>query len=314
MIKDDENRAAACLLGLACGDAIGAAVEFLPRNRFQPLTGMRGGGKFRLQPGQWTDDTSMALCLADSLLAMEGFDPLDQCRRYRRWAETGYNSSAPRAFGFGKTVLRALLQYRKTGEPYSGPTDSESSGNGSLMRLAPIPIFYYQDQDKARHFSILSSRTTHGSAECLAACSYFSDVLLHAMMGLPKRELFDINPALPHPAMKPIYTERFKSKDREEIKGSGYVIESLEAALWAFWHTTSFEAAVLAAANLGDDADTTAAICGQIAGAYYGLEAIPAIWLETLYQRRHIESIARRLFREGQTHFQLEEQLEASHF
>lgn len=291
----EQNRAAGCLLGLACGDAVGAAVEFLPRGRFHPLTDMVGGGKFRLDKGYWTDDTSMALCLADSLLAVGGFDAEDQMQRYYRWFSTGYNSSKPMAFGIGQTVLRSLFAYKKTGNPYSGSTESRHSGNGSLMRLAPIPLFYFSRPDLARSYAVQSSRTTHGSRECLEACQYFSHVLVKALSGISKEEIFECSDLCEMESIHHICRRDFICKTENEVKGSGFVVESLEAAIWAFWHTDSFKDAILAAANLGDDADTTAAICGQLAGAYYGRDSIPADWLSALHCKDHIENIALRL-------------------
>lgn len=286
-----------CLVGLACGDAVGAAVEFVPRGRFEPLTDMIGGGKFRLRKGEWTDDTSMALCLAESLIECGGFDPLDQMERYWRWADQGHNSCRSHAFGIGKTVVKALTRFHQTGEPYSGSTDPRSSGNGSLMRLAPIPMYYLHQKKEALDFAALSSMTTHASEECLASCRYFALVLLRALGGetdktqlFPTHCDFDIPPAL-----IPVLEQRFRHAHVDDISGSGYVVESLEAALWCFWHTDNFRDAVLAAANLGDDADTTAAICGQLAGAYYGFEQIPEDWVLALHRAEDIRRIARQL-------------------
>lgn len=285
------------LLGLACGDALGATVEFVPRGRFQPLTDMVGGGKFRLKKGEWTDDTSMALCLAESLLECGGFDALDQMKRYWRWANEGYYSCRPHPIGMGKTVAAALIRFHGTGEPFSGSAAAEASGNGSLMRLAPIPMFYAADCAQAVHYAALSSQTTHSSADCLACCQYFAVVLQRALTGQhDKAALFPeaVDFAMADAAAR-ILQQRFRYLDESQVVGSGYVVESLEAALWAFWHTESFADAVLAAANLGDDADTTAAICGQLAGAYYGVAAIPADWLEHLYRADTIRQLARRL-------------------
>lgn len=291
----DESRAVGCLLGLACGDATGAAMEFMPRGRFTPITDMSGGGKFQLERGLWTDDTSMALCLADSLLAVNGFDADDQIERYARWLFTGYNASRPKAFGIGQTVLKAILAFRKTGDAYSGSTASSSSGNGSLMRLAPVPIFYFRDPERAIAFAGLSSRTTHGSAECLQACEYFSHILFRALSGTAKERIFDPPAGQRFEHLSHIVSGDFQRKGSNDVRGTGYVIDCLEAALWAFWHTDNFRAAILAAANLGDDADTTAAISGQLAGAYYGRSGIPEDWLRVLYRAADIENIAIRL-------------------
>lgn len=284
-------------MGLACGDAVGTTVEFIPRGRFAPVTDMTGGGKFRLQKGEWTDDTSMALCLAESLIERGGFDPLDQMQRYWRWADQGHNSCRPYAFGIGKTVAKALSRFHKTGEPYSGSTDSSASGNGSLMRLAPIPMFYLHSLDQALDFAALSSRTTHASEECLASCRYFALVLVRALAGeTDKAALFPTQCDFTFPrALTPIIEQRFRHVQQADISGSGYVVESLEAALWCFWHTDNFRDAILAAANLGDDADTTAAICGQLAGAYYGVSQIPEDWVSSLYRAEDMRRMARRL-------------------
>ena len=148
-------------LGLAIGDALGAPVEFMPPGTFEPVKGFRSGGRFNLDPGQWTDDTSMALCLAESLIECNGFDPKDQMDRYLKWVKDGYLSSTGYCFDIGQTCSRALANYRFTGDPFSGPTHERSAGNGSLMRLAPIPLFYFNDPEKAIYYAGESSRTTH---------------------------------------------------------------------------------------------------------------------------------------------------------
>ena len=151
------------LLGLACGDAVGTTVEFQPRGSFQPLTDMVGGGPFHLKPGQWTDDTSMALCLAESLLNKNAFDAADQMGRYLNWWQWGYLSSTGECFDIGMTVSQALDRYQQTGEPFAGSTDPHSAGNGSLMRLVPVVLFYFPDARQIRRFAADSSRTTHAA-------------------------------------------------------------------------------------------------------------------------------------------------------
>ena len=136
------DRYRGCLIGLAVGDAIGTTVEFKPRVSFDPVTDMVGGGCFNLEPGQWTDDTSMALCLSESLVEKNGFDAFDQMQRYLKWYRTGYRSSTGTCFDIGGTTAEALRKFEKTDDPFSGSTDSHSSGNGSLMRLAPVPMFF----------------------------------------------------------------------------------------------------------------------------------------------------------------------------
>ena len=158
------DRFRGCLVGLAAGDALGTTLEFSPPGSFGPIDDMVGGGPFGLRAGQWTDDTSMALCLATSLLESGGFDPVDQMGRYLRWFREGYLSSTGECFDIGGTTREALVRFERTGEPYSGPTDSMSAGNGSLMRLAPVPMFFAGDAREAIDRSAASSRTTHGTA------------------------------------------------------------------------------------------------------------------------------------------------------
>ncbi|GAP97897.1 ADP-ribosylglycohydrolase family protein [Leptolyngbya sp. NIES-2104] len=295
---DTLERFRGCLLGLATGDAIGTTVEFQQRGSFSPLTDMVGGGPFNLKPGQWTDDTSMALCLATSLVTMGTFDAADQMNRYCDWYEQGYLSSTGKCFDIGNTVRQALQHYKHSGNPFSGSTDPKSAGNGCLMRLAPVPMFYFPERDRILHFSAESARTTHGASECIDASCLFGEMLFRALSGMSKTEiLFSSSPeTIASPSIQAIACGEYQRKQSREIRGTGYVVASLEAALWCFWTTESYEQAILSAANLGDDADTTAAICGQVAGAYYGESGIPAHWLEKLTMRDEITKLAEQLY------------------
>jgi len=292
-----QERYRGCLLGLACGDAVGTAVEFRSRGSFAPLTDMIGGGPFGLEPGQWTDDTSMALCLAESLINKGGFDANDQMGRYLNWWQWGYLSSTGECFDIGATVRQALMQYQQTGNPFAGSTDPQTAGNGSLMRLAPVPLFYYPDIAQVIKFSAESSRTTHAAPEAIECCQLFGEILANALQGKPKASLLHIEGSiLNEPKVADIAKGQYLGKSRAEIFGTGYSVACLEAALWCFHHTETFESAVLEAANLGDDADTTAAIVGQLAGTYYGVGGIPKRWLTKLHMRDEIEAIADALF------------------
>jgi ADP-ribosyl-[dinitrogen reductase] hydrolase len=146
MIPDLQQRFRGCLLGLACGDSVGTTVEFKALGTFQPVTDMVGGEPFSLRPGEWTDDSSMALCLAESLIETGRLDPKDQMERYCRWMDEGYLSSNGRCFDIGGTVRNALIRFKKTGELFSGSTDPHSAGNGCIMRLAPVPMFFYSNR------------------------------------------------------------------------------------------------------------------------------------------------------------------------
>ena len=296
------------LMGLAAGDAVGTTVEFMRPGSFPPVTDLVGGGPFRLKPGEWTDDTSMALCLADSLITCGGFDPGDQMDRYLRWRDDGYLSSNGRCFDIGITVSDALNRYRDTGEPFAGSIDPYSAGNGSLMRLAPVPLFFASNPEHAIHMSGESSRTTHGATTCIDACRYFGGLIVGAVQGESKEEL--LSPRYSSVAglwdrqslcaeIDEIAAGSFKSKEAPEIVGSGYVVKSLEAALWAFHKSSTFEEGCLLAVNLGDDADTTAAIYGQIAGAFYGLDGIPPQWRELIAEGALITKLANGLRQSG---------------
>jgi ADP-ribosyl-[dinitrogen reductase] hydrolase len=296
-----KSRFRGAILGLACGDAVGTTLEFRRPGSFEHLTDMVGGGPFNLQPGEWTDDTSMALCLAESLVECGGFDPLDQMSRYTRWLKEGYLSSTGTCFDIGLTTRRALQTFASRGNPYAGTTDESSAGNGSLMRLAPVVLFYHTDPLLASRMAVDSSRTTHGAATAIDACRYFSWLLIGALRGESKETLLSEgycpDPRLReesqlHPEISEVASGSFRQREPPVIKGSGFVVRSLEAALWAFHRSETFEQGCLMAANLGDDADTTAAIFGQIAGAYYTEEGIPPRWLARLAMRDRIESLA----------------------
>jgi ADP-ribosylglycohydrolase len=178
-----EDRYKGCLMGLAVGDAVGTTVEFKAPGFFAPVTDMVGGGPFHLRKGEWTDDTSMALCLAESLLACRGFDARDQMTRYVRWWREVYMSSTGYCFDIGNTVSGALERFMQSGEPLAGSTHVRSAGNGSIMRLAPVPLFYASNPAEAINMSRESSKTTHGARTCLDACRYMGGQIAGAFYG-----------------------------------------------------------------------------------------------------------------------------------
>ncbi|MGV8960119.1 MAG: ADP-ribosylglycohydrolase family protein [Stenotrophomonas sp.] len=295
---DLQERYLGCMLGLACGDAVGTTVEFSPRGSFEPVTGMVGGGPFELHPGQWTDDTSMALCLAESLLECGGLNPADQLRRYVRWWQEGHLSSTGECFDIGTTVAGALFFHLRNGDIQADTGDPMMAGNGSLMRLAPAVLWCYPDRERAVEHAALSSLTTHTAAEAVDCCRLLAAVLCNALDGRPRHELLtDTARFTTEPKVRELAEGHYRTKAREQICGSGYSVQSLEAALWCVQATDSFEQAILLAANLGDDADTTAAIAGQIAGALYGVHGIPSLWLDTLHDQELIADFAERIYR-----------------
>ena len=310
MIYDPLERYKGCLLGLAVGDALGTTLEFKRPDTFTPIADMLGGGPFRLEPGQWTDDTSMALCLAESLIEKNGFDPDDQMQRYARWHSDGYLSCTGQCFDIGNTVRSALDKYLQDGDPFAGSSDPATAGNGSLMRLAPVPLAFAGNPDEAIVLAAEMSRTTHGALQALDACRYFTGLIIGALQGVSKEDL--LHP-LYHPtrgswesdaltrAIENIAKGSFKEKQPPAIRGTGYVVDALEAALWAFYSEDDFRSGALAAVNLGDDADTTGAIFGQLAGAYYGIDGVPEDWVGKLSMSGFIKQTAAGLLRFAKT-------------
>jgi len=295
------NKYQGSLLGLACGDAVGTTVEFKnPDHIYTPVTDMTGGGPFNLKAGQWTDDTSLALCLALSLIE-KGYDLIDQMQRYWAWYKEGYMSSNGYCFDIGHTTRTALEKFNTTGNPYAGDPAEHNAGNGSLMRLTPVPMFYAKDMDRVIFFSGDSSKTTHGAKTAVDACRFYGSLIAKALNGATKEEilapdvsLFEREPL--DPLIEEVALGYYKEKNPPTIVGSGFVVKSMEAALWSFYNTDNFRDAILDAVNLGNDADTTAAICGQLAGAYYGVDDIPVSWLNTLAMRDKITEMADSLY------------------
>jgi ADP-ribosyl-[dinitrogen reductase] hydrolase len=289
------DRAIGALTGLAVGDALGTTLEFSARDSRQRLTKMEGGGPFRLQPGQWTDDTSMALALAHSLVSCNGLDERDLMMQFVRWWKEGAYSSTGTCFDIGMTVGAALQRFKQSGNPIAGSNTPMSAGNGSLMRLSPVAIRYWNDQAARRDAAARQSRTTHGAAEAVDACVVFADILADAIAGKPRSEVLGHRTGKWAAAIGEIADGSWRGKRRSEINSSGYVVHSLEAALWCVGRTSTFAEAVLLAANLGGDADTVAAITGQLAGALYGHSGIPAAWVEMTHDYDMISELAASL-------------------
>jgi len=300
------------MLGLAIGDALGAAVEFQQPGSFAPVTTFRGDGPHGLQPGEWTDDTSMALALADSIKHC-GWDLNDQAQRYLAWRNQGVYSVNGTCFDIGMATDAALRKFANSGDArQSGNPSERASGNGSIMRLAPVPIRYGQwletDLERLSQYAAESSITTHASPQCVSACRYFSCLLAAFIAGQSRDEILspDWHVLRGLKQIEPLHVEvdvvangSFRRLQPPEIRGSGYVVKSLEAALWAVHDAQDFREAVLRAVNLGDDADTTGAVCGQLAGALWGESGIPAEWLSDLARKDMLEDALDGMFRSG---------------
>lgn len=275
------DRAIGAFIGLAVGDAVGTTVEFKEPGEFEPLTDMVGGGVFRLQPGEWTDDTSMALCLADTILATGTVDPFDLMIRFARWYHTGENGSNGKCFDIGTTCVGAIRDFEKAKAYKPAPNLSHLSGNGSIMRLAPVAVRWAYDRQEAIRMAVLQGETTHGSDACREACDKLTGALLDMIHGgddgLADHRMLTL----------------------ASIPNTGYVVHTMTAATWAFQTTSDFRECILRAANLGGDADTIAAVAGQLAGAKYGLSGIPQDWVDKLAHRDHLLDLANKMFDAG---------------
>lgn len=300
------NRVRGSLIGLAVGDAIGTTLEFKKRDSEPVLTDMVGGGVFDLKPGQWTDDTSMALCLGESLLK-DGFDMDSQLATYYKWYSEGHLSSTGTCFDIGVGTARAIQNWRKSRSTINN-NDFYDSGNGSLMRLAPVVIYsstkeaYTEEYMNFLRNVRYSSETTHAYETPVDACVGLGVILNRLYHGEYRETALDFWNREPgmygitdvniHYVLQGTYLD----KERSDIKSTGYCVDTLEAALWAVENTDDFKSAVLLAANLGDDADTVAAVTGQLAGAIYGFENIPSHWVKTLHDSKMILNMADSLY------------------
>jgi ADP-ribosyl-[dinitrogen reductase] hydrolase len=279
------DRAIGSLIGLAIGDALGMQIEFSIRDTVPPVIGMNAGGPFKLNAGEWTDDTSMALCLAESLIECNGLDQKNLMDKFNNWYSNGYNSHNGICFDIGNATRNAMMLYRIRGNPVSGSTSENSAGNGSIMRLSPVAIRYWNDKNAAKEAAIAQSVTTHGNIECINTCKKMTEVLVDLINNgdvkyLPKNKYW-------------------KTIGRQTISSSGYVISTWEAGQWAVANTDNFKDAVLLAVNLGDDSDTVGAVAGQIAGALYGYSSIPKEWLDVLAWHDKIYNLAETLYNVG---------------
>lgn len=291
------DRVRGALVGLAVGDALGAPVEFKDRETFPAVRDMQAGGYFRLPAGAWTDDTAMALCLADSLLHDGDLDRPDLLDRFLRWMDEHENTSTGKCIGVGQNTLVVMGNYRRTGALVAPPVRGRSDGNGALMRVAPIACLHWQDIPKARMVARLQSFATHASELSAAACEALAWLLCELIAGRSWDDAFGRIASGNWPnEIQAIISGTWAGKPRDEILSTGYVVHTLEAAIWAVGSTASFEDALILAVNLGHDADTVGAVTGQIAGARYGNCSIPSRWNDALAMQYDIDRRAQELF------------------
>lgn len=291
------NRALGSLYGLYIGDALGAPLEFQHLKGNEGLSNYGTGGVHDVKRGEWTDDTSMTLALIDSINT-NGFDLRDQADKYTEWFKKGKYSSRDYCFDIGVTVTMSLNEYKNTQNPESGQREYNTSGNGSLMRLAPVPLFYYKDGlDQMVNYSVLSSKTTHQSDLVINSIKYFTIIFDKILSGEKDKdkiitvsndelEKYGIND---HTFLSLMKDNKFLETSYRDLETDGFVVYSLIVAIWSFYHTDNFKDALLKAVNLGGDSDTNGAITGQLVGAYYGFNNIPKDLLDGLYKKEILD-------------------------
>lgn len=279
MTTVDKNKG--CMFGLVVGDALGTTLEFQKRDSYEHITDLIGGGVFNLKAGEWTDDTSMALALADTLI-YHGMEQIEILKNFTSWRDDGKFSHNNKCFDIGHGTSAAITQFIASDfkQRICGNPHPLNSGNGGIMRMAPA-VLYANSNEEAVKFSKMQSETTHNSKDCLDYAGALGDELWRL-----------INT---DEDVKPTLCEDMTLKPRALIRSTGYVLDTYEASWWAVMNTNNFKDAVLMAVNLGDDADTVGAVCGQIAGAKYGFSSIPKEWVEKIAWRNYIMNVIETL-------------------
>ena len=304
-----EEAAKAGLIGLAVGDALGVPVEFSDRARLskQPVTGMRAFGSHHQPAGTWSDDSSLAFCLAESL-AEKGIDYCDQGRKFIAWWFENYWTPHGRVFDVGNTTRYAIIRLKNDIPPLeAGPDDVSSCGNGSLMRILPLALYLANGTSSERFARACeASRLTHGHPRCQLACAFYVEVAAALVRG----ETLELGVARAVELVQPvvqreypselqhfnrIFSPQLRSFPESELRGSGYVIHCLEASLWCALRAKTYSEGVLAAVNLGEDTDTTGAVTGGLLGLKFGLVGIPQEWQVQLARRNDILALCDQL-------------------
>jgi len=296
-----EEQFTGCLLGLAVGDALGAPAEFMTREAIQRTFGhlrdMVGGGWLELKPGQATDDTQMMVCLAESLVAKNAFDADDMAQRFASWYRRG-----PRDIGHTtKTALAKIasgVPWQEASQVAHRELKGRSASNGGLMRCAPLGLFHWREPDSILQDSATSCRITHWDPRAAYASSALNLIIAGCLDGLSLRQAIEkaivrIEP-YQHEVARALDECLTGPYDKPEV--SGLAVDTLHAACRCLYQSASFENALEEAVNLGGDTDTVGAVCGAMAGAYYGKGAIPARWLKVLESRDYIEGLAKALY------------------
>ena len=288
------DRSMGALLGLAVGDALGAPFEGLDRDSYPRVSDYAAGGVHGLGAGGWTDDTSMAICLAESLLARGGVDERDLLERFLRWYRAGENTCAGAAVGIGDKPRGTLKAFERSG-CIDAAAAVENAGNGGIMRLAPIAIFFHRSVVEARHWAVRQARVTHTSQAALGAAELLGELLVVGLRTGDREAV--LRAAAVH--CSPATVTDYRGKLRDQISSAPRALDTLEAALWCLNGAATFEETVVEAINLGGDTDTLGAVAGQLAGAIFGASQIPTRWRATLQSGARLAELACRLHEHG---------------
>lgn len=304
-----EDRIYGGLLGVIVGDALGVPVEFVPRGRLRqdPVTDMIGYGTYNLPPGSWSDDSSLTLCLLESLCE-SGYDLADAGRRFVRWYREAHWTPHGEVFDIGHTTREAILRLEQGVAPaLAGPSGEHSNGNGSLMRIMPASLYFAGHDETAMREAICHiSSLTHGHPRSQLACVLYTLLVQDLLAGQSPgdacanlearaRRLCAGTPlAEEFHHFRHIFSGNLATLDESEINSGGYVVSTLEASLWCLLNTATFAEAALKAVNLGSDSDTTGAVAGGLAGVYYGLSSVPGHWLKRLARHDEIMDLVRK--------------------
>lgn len=299
------------LLGLVVGDALGVPVEFKSREELKenPVADMFGYGTHNQPPGTWSDDSSLALCLAEELT--KGFNLNTIADSFVRWLYEGYWTAHGKVFDVGNSTGSALKHLKDGVSPEeSGMKEENTNGNGSLMRILPLLFYVRQNKDKQERYEITRkvSAITHAHVRSTLSCFYYLEMGRFILEGYDPMESYQkankvflqLADELEIPAGELIHFERLTNGDihqlrEDEIFSETYVIYTLEASVWCLLTTDNYSDAVLKAVNLGYDTDTTAAVTGGLAGMIYTAKDIPGKWLEQIARPGDIEELAERL-------------------
>lgn len=292
------ERFAGCLLGLACGDALGATLEFLSRDevraRYGQLRDIVGGGWLRLAPGEVTDDTQMATCIAESIVATGTVDGDDIARRFVEWLHSNPKD-------IGTTTRRALmyldqgLTWQEAGARTYREAGGQGIGNAGVMRCAPVGLFRYRDLDRLIADTRLSSAITHADPLAQWAAVAVNVAIRELLLNGQQPDFLERIAAVIEERAVAQAVRVIPLLGADEVRATGYALHTMQAALWSLTHHPTFEEAVVAAVNFGDDADTSGAVTGALAGAREGVGAIPARWLAVLEPREELRALAHRL-------------------